>query len=473
MFCFGVLLGSFLPTWSMTVGIALIIIPFAAAVLTTRRDLRLFFLLIVFFSIGIFRLQQATLPEHVETVGDHSGAVVRVEGEVVSEVETRSDHQRAVLDSVYVVDQSVEGKLLLKLPLYPEVFFGDTLVFSCALQQPEPFNGFAYDAYLATQGILAICSFPQHIDVRTNENVSAVGMLLSLKQQAIDQLKTVFHEPHAAFISGLLFGGNSMLPNDLKDQFAATGTSHILAASGFNVSLFSFIFLSWILSTRLRRSYALVITALLILAYVVLAGATPAVIRAGLMGLVVLVQVGIARKASLANTMLLAAALMLLVNPMLLLHDVGFQLSFVATWAVLALTEPLKAYVSFLPKRFQIRQSFAASVGAIVITLPIILFHFAEFSIVAPFANLLVLPLVPYLMAFAIIALLINIFSLSAALIVAIPAWALSTVILWLITSFGSVSFASVEILHRYSFSFLALLCALAFVVYVKKDQAH
>ncbi|PJA46352.1 hypothetical protein CO174_00330 [Candidatus Uhrbacteria bacterium CG_4_9_14_3_um_filter_50_9] len=465
MFCFGVALGSFVPVLETATGALLMLGVFVAGCLVKARHQRFIFFAIACLLFGVFRLHQAALPSQVVTVADKTGVTVRVEGVIKGEVEKRMDHQRVVLDEIFVADVPVDGKVLVRLPLHPAVTYADTLVFSCKLEAPEPFEGFAYDRYLAVRGIYATCSFPQYVDVRPFEGWSLVGSVLSVKGTLVHALERALPEPQAAFMAGLLFGGSSSLSRALKDDFAATGTSHILAASGFNVSLFSLVFLGWILQTRLGRKRGLVLTGVLIVLYSITAGATPAVIRAALMGSVVLVQHWISRRAYMANVLLLTAALMLLVNPLLLLDDVGFQLSFAATAAIVILAEPISRRLPFIPNRLGLKEAIAGSLAAILVTAPILLWQFGQLSLVAPFANLLILPLVPFAMAASIAALIASLVSTELGVIVALPAWALGAVMLWTIRVLGSVEFALIEPLYSQLLSVIVGVICVALIV--------
>lgn len=153
---------------------------------------------------------------------------------------------------------------------------------------------------------------------------------------------------------------------------------------------------------------------------------------------------------------------MLLANPKILLFDPGFQLSFVATFAILALTPKWQPYFSFLPKRFGLRDSFVASLAAITLTLPIVLWHFGAVSLVAPLVNFLVLPAVPYLMALGLSALAVSFINLSLAAWLALPAWVLSSLVLHVIVWYGSLPYASV---HPLAASFIASALGAALII--------
>ncbi|TAL51023.1 ComEC family competence protein [Patescibacteria group bacterium] len=409
-------------------------------------------LLLAAFCLGAFVF--TLFPQVPPSVADVPSSAVRVDGVVSAEVERRVDGQRIELTSVRYVDEAKEGKLLVWAPLYPQVEYGDALVFNCRVQKPEAFEGFAYGTYLATKGIYAVCFQPQYIDVHPSTSWSVVGMILTIKSFALETIRDVLPEPHASFLSGLLFGGSTTLSGDLKDDFRETGTSHILAASGYNVSIFSVTFLAFIMSTRLGRRHGLMLTTVLLVVYVIIAGASAAVIRAGIMGFLVVLEKWISRKAYMLNVMLLTASIMLLFNPFLL-YDVGFQLSFVATIAIVTFTKPWSERLDFVPDVIGLRQAFVGSLAATVLTLPIVLWHFGTVSLISPFANLLVLPLVPYAMAATGIALIADITFGPVGLLVSLPAWALSNVMLRVISAFGSIPFALAQVTNAHLLAFV------------------
>lgn len=399
---------------------------------------RLVSLFIALLLFGAWRYGQALIPSNVPTIADAAGQSSRIVGTVSSEVVETGDGQRVVLNDLSVADSSVDGKLQVWLDAYPTVAYGDALTFECKPQVPEPFGTFAYDKYLRSQGVLSLCFHPQFVDVKPSSG-GLVASLLTTKRVIVARLRAIVPEPHASFLAGLIFGGSSTLSKEMKEDFSGTGTSHILAASGFNVSLFSMVFLGFITHTVLGRRKGAYLTAALLVAYVIVAGASAAVVRAGIMGALTLVGFLIRRKPSIVNVTLLALAAMLFWNPLLLLDDVGFQLSFVATAAMLVWSSRIEERCKFIPDAFELRTSFAGSLAAIVATLPIILWHFGTVSLVSPIVNLIVLPLVPMLMAMTGVALAAGFLVPSIGTILAVPAVAVSSVILHVVSWFGSV----------------------------------
>ena len=443
-FCVGVVLGSTELFWISQLPFIVAVL-LAITVLLKDKEHKFILVLLIAALLGVFRFQQSVIPEHIPTVLDHTEKNVRIEGVVREEVQRRINSQQVVLKDIHVAGVPTQGDVLVRFPLYPTMQYGDELAFNCRMQKPEPFNGFRYDDYLRSKGILATCGFPQFTQVQSAGTRSFVGAVLHLKEQTKARLQRISTEPQASFLFSLLFGGDAGLSNSTKEQFARTGTSHVLAASGFNVSLFTVVLLGWLLTTRIKREHALWITGGLLIVYVVLAGATPSVIRAALMASMFLVQVFVRRKAFMPNILAITLALMLLANPRVLLHDVGFQLSFVATASLLIAMPRCKKWFSFLPNKFGLQEAFASTVVASAATLPIILWHFGSISLVSPITNLLILPLIPYAMAFTIIALVLSSLSLLLAKLALIPAWLITTAILRIVDAFSASVFAIVE----------------------------
>ncbi|MBI5369623.1 ComEC/Rec2 family competence protein [Candidatus Uhrbacteria bacterium] len=445
---------------------------FGGCALVTSRGTRLGFLLAGVFVFGLFRYQQSFLPPRVADVSDRIGAAVRVSG-LVQDVEERLAFRQATVSDVVIASQSVAGHVLVRFGLYPSVQPGDWVTFSCALEKPQPIEGFAYDRALFARGILAVCSFPQFTDVKMSTDVPIQTHLLRWRDRLVARLKQIVPEPHGSFVAGLLFGGNAGLSKTMRDDFSRTGTSHVLAASGYNVSIFSLMLLAWLLRSPLGRRTGLLTSSFILFGYVLIAGATASIIRAGLMGGLLILQMALRRKAQMLNIFLLTLALMLLANPLLLLNDVGFQLSFVATAALLFIsplwTEPLK----MIPTTLGLREAAASSLTAIIFTLPITLWHFGSLSLIAPVANVLILPVVPFLMALGALVLAVSLLSPLLASVVALPALALSFYALSVVRVLGDLSFASISVTSAHLIAGVAGAGVLCWLFIHRHDLAH
>lgn len=469
MFCFGILIGPLFVSVSTSLFVGLMFSVLLAFIFLPVRSHRLISLCLFLFVFGLFRYAQSEIPKNIPTVRDHAGEIVRVAGTVIAEPAISATSQQVTIGSVCVADNPAFGNVLVSIPKDQSIAYGDLLVFSCSIQIPRPFSGFAYDRFLEAKGTLALCRFPHSLDRTPSKQFSLIGSILLFKQEIVVKMKQIFPEPHASFLFGLVFGGNVGLDKDVQNDFAKTGTSHILAASGFNVSLFTFVFFGFVIQ-YLGKKRGSIATAVLLVAYVIMAGATAAVVRAAVFGSVLLLGSAIGRRAHIINTLLLTGALMLLWNPRWLFDDVGFQLSFVAFAAIVFVAPRLEEKLTFVPERFGIRDALAGSLSAIVLTLPIMLWQFGAISLVAPFANVFVLPLVPFLMFYTIAILPLAWISIPLAQVAALPSLFGSNYILTIISTFASPTFASVSVPFAHVTAIVVtVLLTIACVAYLKK----
>lgn len=445
MFCLGILFGPFFISWSVTFFMSVLIALILLCAFLPSRSNRLIAFGFFLFVFGLFRYAQSEIPKNISTVRDFAGQTIRVEGYIVAEPAISAKSQQVTIGNVRVAGQPTFGNVLVSLSKDQFLTYSDHLTFSCSMQIPKPFGGFAYDRYLQAKGTLALCRFPKDLDHVSSKEFSTVGAILSFKHQIVEKMKQFFPEPHASFLFGLVFGGNVGLDRDIQNDFAKTGTSHILAASGFNVSLFTFVFFGFVIQ-YLGKKRGAIATAILLIAYVIMAGANAAVVRAAVFGAVLLIGSIIGRRAHILNTLLLTASAMLLFNPRWLLDDVGFQLSFVAFAAIIFVAPKLEEHLDFVPDRFGIRDALAGSLSAIVLTLPIMLWQFGSVSLTAPFANVFVLPIVPFLMLYTIAILPIAWLSITVGKIIALPSLFGSKYVLAIISIFASPTFASVSV---------------------------
>lgn len=293
----------------------------------------------------------------------------------------------------YILESAaINKKISIKLPAYPAYNFGDILQVSCYLDKPtvSPGSDFQYDKYLLTRGVGYVCLGPDAKLIGYRK--SFFGYIYRLKSIVSAKAAMLWSEPESSLIGGLLYGDNTTLPKEVADNFSRVGISHIIAVSGYNISIIAAALMSALILAGLYRRQAFWVAVTGILIFVIFAGAPASAVRAGLMGTVVLVGQYLGRPSRAFPALIFAATLMILANPFTLVWDIGFQLSFVATAGILFLTRGASTVKTTL--------------AAITATLPLILYHFGRLSIVALPVNLLVLWLIPYLMFFGFISLM-------------------------------------------------------------------
>ncbi len=387
-----------------------------------------------------------------------------IRGTVAGEVEQRVSSQRATLAQVLVNGHPTPARVLASFALAPALRPDDVVWLRCLLEKPQPIRGFAYGRYLAAHGVFAACWRPSKSVIGPPAHSTVAGALQRVKAWLDLRLQSAVPEPAASFLSGLVFGGSSSLSPDLQAAFSATGTSHVLAASGFNVSLLTAVFLAWAMEAFGRRR-ALVVTAVLLPAYAVMAGASASVLRAALMASVLLLGAWTRRQADAANLLLAAVVLLLVAQPRLLTDDPGFQLSVAATAALMAFAPSWEPHFVWLPKRFGIRASFVASLAASVATLPVSLWHFGTVSWIGPLANLLLLPFVPALVGLGLAAFAAAAAHPAVGAVAGLPAWAGAVLFLRAEQALASVPFAQTSVPHPHALAVAACL-PIAFLVW-------
>lgn len=329
-----------------------------------------------------------------------------IEGTVLREPEKYPNKTLLTIktESVRQGEKIHKVKALIQATIYhygsqpsPTFHYGDRLAFEGQLRKPPRFRnpgGFDYSAFLMRKKISAIVS------LSSCQKIWKIGSARGnpLVRTAIyfkDRMLSVIHEtlphPHSALLEGILFGKRAALPEHISNMFTTVGVVHVLAVSGLHVGLIVSIFYWLFRLVRLSRKGAVGPTIVVIILYALMAGSRPSVVRAGIMAVVILVALCVYRQTDIYSSLALAALVILLVNP-LALFDVGLQLSFIATLAIIYLYPVLWPRLKFLgsyPAKL-LTVSLAAWIGVT----PLLSYYFNRISPVAIIANLVVVPLV-------------------------------------------------------------------------------
>lgn len=238
--------------------------------------------------------------------------------------------------------------------------------------------------------------------------------LVKMRKKLVSHLQKNLPEPHASLSAGILLGVKSSVPEDFYQALVNTGTLHVIAASGYNVTIVLRVVMGLVL-LWFSREVGLVLGFAAVVAYVVLAGGSPAVVRAGFMGIVAYSAYFWGRVVDAKRLLWVVSYLMVLIEPLMLI-DVGFQLSVAATAGILYFEPYLRKRVESkyaLLKTSKLGEFLAEglypTLAASLFTLPIILWQFGRVSWISPFANVLVLWLVPIIMFLSALVVLVGI----------------------------------------------------------------
>jgi len=299
-------------------------------------------------------------------------------------------------------------KILFKTDLYQKLQYGDKLILQCSPKIPQNFSKeFNYRMYLAKEGIYYIC--PQADFEKIGESkLNIYGVILKTKKEMEKNIAMVIAQPEAILADGLLFGGSGKLPKNLKNDFSKTGMTHIVAVSGYNVTIIAEYLMLAGIFLGFWRKQAFYFALLGIFLFVAMIGFPGSAVRAGVMGMLVLWAVKNGRIASADNALLLAGGVMLLINPLLLRWDIGFQLSFLATLGIIK-TSPIwqDNFVSKI-KSFGFLEIIFMTISAQIFVLPIIVYNFHTLSLISILANVFVLTIIPLTMLFVFLTALLG-----------------------------------------------------------------
>lgn len=292
-----------------------------------------------------------------------------------------------------VVTESVTGRVYATVPLLQGTGLqpGQHVTIAGSLYKPKPASnpgGFDFAQYLARQGIFA------GLNGKTVEVLADARSLPPLRwlirQRMMRSQVTGAGVPEGPLISAMVMGKQAVdVPYDIQDQFKQAGLAHTLAASGTQVSMLLAVVL--VLTRRLSARMQLLIGLGVLASYVGLTGIEPSVLRAGVMGAVALVALSADRRVKPLGSLLLAATLLLLLNP-LWIWDLGFQLSFLATLGLLVTVPPLTKWLDWLPTA--IAPLIAVPIAAYLWTTPLLLGIFGTISLYSVVINILTSPLI-------------------------------------------------------------------------------
>jgi competence protein ComEC len=307
-----------------------------------------------------------------------------------------------------------EGWVLVESPVAQKLSYGDRVRIAGKLSAPPDEEGFSYREHLARRRIYSILRLYTDVHVmRSGQGSLLLAGIYNLREQAYAALVRSVPQPEASLLAGILLGIETDMPHDLKRAFQDTGTSHIIAISGFNVAILATVFMGIFLRCT-PRLLAPFLAILALGVYTVFVGAQASVVRAAIMGSVGLVGHAIGRRQAGANTLVFTAAVMCAFNPGVL-GDAGFLLSFFATLGLILYADPLQTWFTAVAERVipsELAQRISGPVGeyflfttaAQATTLPVILAIFGRLSISSAVANPLILPAQPPVMVLGGIA---------------------------------------------------------------------
>lgn len=388
-----------------------------------------------------------------------------------------SDFEATATGGRYVFHVLPENdRILVSGPDWIKPRRGQILVLTGKLQQPKSYEDFDYVSYLAKSGIHATMYFPKYsvpeefpMSWSTRTWLWLTSQLAALRLSLTDAIARVVPQPESGYLTGILVGAKGVVSADIKDAFSRTGTSHILAISGYNITIVAAALMALLARLGRRWSYWLAVVGIIL--FTVMVGMGASVVRAAIMGIMAITAQRLGRTSSAGSAMALSAAAMCWFNPLLVRWDVGFQLSFLA-FAGIVYVEPLiKPTLERWLKWKLLAGMLATTLAAQVLVLPILLYTFNQLAIYTLPANVLVLPLVPLAMALGFATAVAGLVWPFAGALIAQSAWLVAAYQLGIVRFFASLPYAALEV-HISAALLVALYAALvAWLIAVYRRQ--
>jgi competence protein ComEC len=329
----------------------------------------------------------------------------------ITAAEQRINSQVLRLDNIQIVTSR-----------YPKFEYGDRIKAIGIVKKPAG----DFVNYYKKESVLGIMSFPK-IEVLSRGKVPSIkGALFKIKSFFETSYKRVLPFEQAAFLSGLTLGSTADFSDEFKEKLRLTGTTHLVALSGYNISVLTksvgFVLAGWWLTKKLR----LPISILFVAGFVIMTGAEPSVVRAAIMAMILLLADKVGRVAYIPNVIAATALAMVLINPQILAFDIGFQLSFMALIGIIYLEPWLRKKLKAKeePGILNWRSHFWTTTSAQLAVLPIIIYHFGFVSPVSILTNVLLLEFIPVTMGLGFSIGFAAIVSHWLSWIIAIPAQA-------------------------------------------------
>ncbi len=340
-----------------------------------------------------------------------NGVQIVLEGIVSKEPEFVKGNQKLVIK----IDKIIRGpaseageKILVYAPPCPRYHYSDRLRLSGVLEEPPIFDDFDYKSYLKRKGIFALVYEPKIEKLSSRE--SLYKKILNLREELSLRIEQSYSKEQAQLLEAMLLGKKNELSKELKEKLNFSGLRHLTAISGLHTVILINALMYLFLAIGLWRKQALLATAVFIFIFLMLTGFQISAIRASIMALLLFSAQLFGRLASPERVIVFAALLMLFINPYLFL-EIGFQLSFLAVIGISYFSPLFRDWFKNLPELWGLKEVFIITLCAQITTLPILVYNFGYFSLLAIISNLLILPILPFVLILGFLSLLFKPFS--------------------------------------------------------------
>nr|MCR4662278.1 ComEC family competence protein [Endomicrobiaceae bacterium] len=353
------------------------------------------FIIIILNYIGIF------LPENNSVLINNVQNTAELTGKVITEPVSKGEKQQFILEVFDINNQKIkkEKTIVYSSSAY-KTEYGDIIFVSGKLNIPEkpvfPYI-FDYNLYLQRENIYTV--FYQQTFELIEKNPNKIKQIsLRIRNDIEKRIDTFFKEPISSVLKSMITGNKAVLDKDIKEDFINTGLIHILVISGLHIGFCAVIFMFVFKLFGLKLNYVYLFTIPALFFYVLLTGANPPAVRAAIMFSCLLVTLMLNREPLIYNGLALSALIILIFNPQSL-FTASFQLSFFATIGILYLYPEFVACFGKIKNKYirYIWDTACVTLSAQIALIPLLVFYFGKLSIVSFVLNLIIVPVIPFI----------------------------------------------------------------------------
>ena len=443
-YCLGIILADLIRINFWIIMVIAIMVFSAATLCGRKRGIFLALVLFLALLVGYLSMRNSWVLSncHVRKfVAYKTDSAYWLNGFIASQPEFKNNHLWFILRAEEIQSDKLRskccGEVLVKMDFEQNLNYGDNLTLFGNLDRPPNFGqSQGYRDFLSRQGIYLIMPIQNQRQIIRQNKFKGLGLIrgcLGLRAYLEEVISRQLTPIPASILSAMVLGQKRNIPWLVNDSMIKSGTVHILVVSGFNVGIVAFIINLLLKIMRLGRKARIILTAICLVIYCVVTGATNPVIRATVMGLVFLMAYFLKREPDIYNSLVSAALFILVINPRQL-FDVGFQLSFISVLAIVCFYPKLKALMQLEVWKIKILKfivegclvSFSAWLG----TLVIIALNFRIIAPVTVLANILIVPLATLITLCGFTLVLSGLIYPSLAQLFSLPTAALITLLL-------------------------------------------
>ncbi len=474
-FSLGFCLGNIITSKSVAIQSTIVIAVLSLIILLLLKiEIKTILLFVLASFLGALNFQYFQHRESSSDIENLYNLEIELVGKIVQEVHKESNSCKAV---IMIEDADTRGiekgasmskiRVLIRTGERCELEYGDQIKVSGTLEEPPNFDTFSYKEYLRAQGIYAVMKADTASILEVKKSYNLLSNIKRFKYEVKKKITKALPSPHDQLLAGVLFGVKGSMSEEFEESLRRTGTSHIIAVSGYNVTLL--VSTIGIFASLIGRKWLNITSILFIFIFIFFVGVDNIpVIRSGLMGTALIVGKLFGKKNSAVIFLPFVVAILHVFQP-LTFELLSFQLSFVATLGIMLLNPFFSRMLNFAPAF--LKDDLSSTISAILCTLPITILNFGEVSLVAPIANLFVLPITSFVTVFGMIVTIGMILKLPFINLTIYSIWILLHYVISVIKIFGNLGFAVVTVSRSAGNLITIVPVATIFLVLISKNE--